>query len=265
MSDRNVYAPPSAAVADPVRGGGADEGEFNPQGRSCPAGAGWQWYGASWRIFKAAPLTWWGALLVTFVAMIVLSMIPLVNLLVMVAFPIIMAGIGACASSVMSTGNFEFTQVFDGFKRRPGALLLSGLLYMVLVIVCMGVIFVAFGAGGLFKMFTGGMHGKQEAAAAMAGLGGMFFLAYMVVLSVAVSAIAFAPYLIHERGMPVVEAMLTSTKACFKNIPASLVWIVCYFGLAIAATIPIGLGWLILLPVVMLTGYVAYRDIFYSA
>ena len=32
--------------------------------------------------------------------------------------------------------------------------------------------------------------------------------------------------------------------------------------LAIVATIPIGLGWLILLPVLMASSYTAYRDIY---
>jgi hypothetical protein len=33
---------------------------------------------------------------------------------------------------------------------------------------------------------------------------------------------------------------------------------------AVVATIPVGLGWLVLLPVVFLTSYVAYCDNFYE-
>jgi hypothetical protein len=33
----------------------------------------------------------------------------------------------------------------------------------------------------------------------------------------------------------------------------------------VVATIPLGLGWLALLPVLVITGYVGYRDIFYGS
>jgi uncharacterized membrane protein len=60
------------------------------------------------------------------------------------------------------------------------------------------------------------------------------------------------------------KALTTSFSACLKNIVPFLVWGVMALLLGILATIPILLGWLLLGPVLMVSVYTAYRDIFYE-
>ena len=77
------------------------------------------------------------------------------------------------------------------------------------------------------------------------------------------SAFVFAPYLIHEHEqLSAPTAMMMSFKACFKNIASGLVFFLVMIPLSIGATIPFGLGWLVLMPVSYLAFYTAYRDIF---
>lgn len=263
MDGHNPYAPPTVAVGD-MRQALQTDATFNPEGRSVPAGQGWDWYKSAWQIFKQQPLMFWVALLVSFVVFIVLSLIPLVNLITAIAMPVFVAGFGSCARSVQRTGSFELGQVFDGFRTRMGTQLLAGLLYLVALIVGIAILAVLFGATGLFGILSGGVHGQEAAAALFGSLGLFFFLAYFVVMIGVVSTIMFTPYIIHETQLSAPQAMLASIKGCMKNIPAFLVGLLVYIGLAIVATIPIGLGWLVLLPVLFLTVFAAYSEIYYE-
>jgi uncharacterized membrane protein len=59
-----------------------------------------------------------------------------------------------------------------------------------------------------------------------------------------------------------VEAVMSSLRAVFKNVLPFLVYGVIQLVLAVVASIPFALGWLVLLPVMLLTAYVSYRDVF---
>lgn len=264
MDGHNPFTPPTAAVGMPNRPETFDNARFNPEGRSVPAGRGGAWFKAGWQIFKAQPLMFWVALIVMFIAIAIVSLIPLVNLLTMVATPALVAGFGVCARSVQRTGKFELGQVFDGFRTRLGTQLLAGLLYLVAVAIGLGVLAVAFGATGLLSMLTGGMRGQEAAATAMGAMGGVFFLAYFVVMLGVGSTIIFAPYIIQETQLSAPQAMVASIKGSFKNVPAFLVGMLVYIALAIVASIPLFLGWLVLIPVLFLSIFVAYSEIFYD-
>lgn len=264
MDGHNPYAPPTAAVGATNRPDAFDGGHFNPEGRSVPAGQGWAWFKTAWQIFKAQPLMFWVALVVMLVVMVIVSLIPLVNLITIVSTPALVAGFGVCARSVQRTGKFELGQVFDGFRTRLGTQLLAGLLYLVALVIGVGVLAVAFGATGMFSMLTGGLHGQEAAAATMGAMGGLFFLAYFVVIMTVASTITFAPYIIQETQLSAPQAMVASVKGAFKNVPAFLVGLVVYFVLAILASIPLFLGWLVLIPVLFLTVFVAYSEIYFD-
>lgn len=263
MSDHNPYAPPSADVRDVSLTVSAMGEQFNPDGHNCPASSGWHWYGAAWRIFKARPLAWWAVLILAFGVFWVGSFIPLGGLLVSVLMPVLMAGVGSCVRSQLQSGRFEIGQVFDGFRQRTGPLLQAGLIYLLMGALGMGFMSL-FSSTSVSAVYVGSMAERQAAMRALFSGGGIAMWGYFIFMSVAMSAILFAPYLIHEHSMSPQQAMVASFKACFKNVPATLVWMLGYVVWAIAASIPVFLGWLILLPVLCLTVYVAYRDIFYA-
>lgn len=263
MSDHNPYAPPSADVRDVSLTAPVTGEQFNPEGRNCPASSGWHWYGAAWRIFKQRPIAWWAVLVLTFGVFGVASMLPLGSLVAAVLMPALMAGMGSCARSQLQDGSFEIRQVFDGFRRQSGPLFQTGLIYLLIGVLSMGVMSL-FSSTSLSSVYIGSMADRQLAMRAIFSGGGMAMWAYFIVVSLAMSAILFAPYLIHEHGMPPQQAMVASFKACFKNVPATLVWMLGYVVWAFLATLLVFLGWLVLLPVLCLTVYVAYREIFYE-
>ena len=136
-----------------------------------------------------------------------------------------------------------------------GALFLGA---MVVIVLLMGVL----GFGGVMSMMAGGATGS--AAGTMAGMGVSFFamLVGFVLFMLVTMALWFAPPLVALRGVPPVDAMRLSFAASLKNIVPFLLWGLIYIVASIIASIPLGLGWLVLLPLLMLTLYVSYKDVF---
>ena len=93
--------------------------------------------------------------------------------------------------------------------------------------------------------------------------GSIFALLVALVLSgVLAIAIWFAPALIVLDNVAPVDAMKSSLTACLKNAVTFVVYGVLYMVAAFVASLPLMLGWILLGPIVMLTIYVSYRDIF---
>jgi len=264
MNDRNRFAPPAADVHDIASRRSLDgDRRFRPEGRALPASAGWHWFGFAWRLFKGKPLGWWAVLVLIFGSFGLASLIPVVSLLTSIAFPIMVAGLGACACSQLRDGDFQIREVFAGFGPSSKALFQAGGLYAAISVLSMACMLLL-GSGSPSELFLGSMAERQKAMSQVFAGGGPAVWAYVVVMCLAMSGVVFSPYLIHERQIPVLQAFLMSGKACFRNFLAGLVWVLSYLLWAVVATIPVGLGWLVLLPVVFLTSYVAYCDNFYE-
>jgi hypothetical protein len=259
MTVQNPYAPPSVNVADLEEHYSGEE-TLIPNGRTCPAGNGWGWIKEGYRIFKIAPLMFWVALLICMMIYIVMSIIPVVNIAASITMPLLVAGFGSCARSAVRDGSFEVGQIFDGCRHRLGTQLLCGLIYFALIVAAVFVIALGFGASGLFTAMAGG---KIDPAMFDGPMMAVAIGAIVIVCTLIFSAFIFAPYLIHEHeNLSAPAAMMMSFKACFKNIASGLIFFLVMIPLSFGATILLGLGWLILIPVSYLAIYAAYRDIF---
>jgi uncharacterized membrane protein len=71
-----------------------------------------------------------------------------------------------------------------------------------------------------------------------------------------------APQLIVLHDQPALTAMKMSFAGTMKNILPGLVFGLCAFGLVIVSMIPLFLGLLITGPILAITAYTVYRDIF---
>ena len=238
MSTPNPYAAPKAPVADQKA---ILPGNFTPGGQARPAGEGWSWIAEGWRFFMKAPGTWIGISLVGMVIFIVLAIIPF---------------LGGIALSLLAP-------VFAGFQTQLGNLVAVGAIYLGLSLVIMLIIMVVTGAS-MFAMFGAG--GGQDAAAAAGALTTMV-LAMLLGLALFVPLAMlmwFAPALVALNAVGPVEAMKQSFSGCLRNIVPFLVYGIVLFVLAIVASLPILLGWLVLGPVTAASVYTSYRDIYLS-
>jgi uncharacterized membrane protein len=75
-------------------------------------------------------------------------------------------------------------------------------------------------------------------------------------------AMWFAPALVVFDNLAPVEAAKASFAASLKNLVPFLLFGVLYIVAAVVASIPFGLGWVVLVPLVGLCAYVSYQDVF---
>jgi uncharacterized membrane protein len=236
--------------------------------RSVPAGHGATWWGEGWRLFTPAVGVWLLILIILIVLHVIASVIPVVGSLAMQVLNPVFAGGLMLGCRALDRGNpLTIGHLFAGFSQRTGPLVVVGLLYtgaaILLVLLVAGVMVALFGVA-IFGMLTGSVDPAQTGialdSAVVAVLLGVLFL--LLLLLPLVMAVWFAPALVMLGGMSPGAAMATSFRGCLRNVVPFLLYFVIALGLAIVASIPFGLGWLVLLPVMTATIYASYCDVF---
>jgi uncharacterized membrane protein len=253
--------PASQVIESQVASDGA---QFIQEGNSIDAGRATAWYGYGFDQFKANAGVWIGMVVVLFLIMMVLAFVPVLGSLASnVLMPVFFGGLMLACQAQKEGRTVTFDFLFAGFKDKFGPLALLGLFWMIAIVLITVVagIFAALLFGG--AMATGALTGG---AGAMMGLGITAILGFVVVamiISIPMAmAIWFAPALVVFHNLAPIDALMTSLKASLKNWVAFLVFFILYIVFAIIATIPLGLGWLVLGPVLIGAMYAAYRDIF---
>jgi uncharacterized membrane protein len=240
-----------------------------PEGRRADAGRGLAWIGDAWQMFKDAPGSWVACFLIFLLIMFVLALIPLLgNIAGALLSPVLIGGIMIGCRELERSEELTVAHLFAGFREKSGPLLTLGLLEfaisLVVMLVAAAIIFATVGA-----MFLGVLMGQSLDAGAILQpgfwLGALVLMLVIVALFIPVSmAVWFAPALVALDDVNPLTALKWSFFACLKNMWSFLVYGLVMLGLAIVATIPLGLGWLLLGPVIMASVYTAYRDIFFA-
>ena len=112
-----------------------------------------------------------------------------------------------------------------------------------------------------------GLLNAASPEAAMA-LGGTFLVALLLILALMlplIMAIWFAPPLVVFHELGAVESMKASFLGCLRNMLPFLLYGIVLFIASLIASIPFGLGWLVLVPVFVASIYTGYRDIYFTA
>jgi uncharacterized membrane protein len=260
MNTPNPYAAPKAPVADEAV---ALPGNFNPGGQARPAGNGFNWIAEGWRLFMKSPGLWIAIVVVLAVIMIVLNFIPFVGPIALaVLTPVFGGGIMLGCRALAEGRELEFNHLFAGFQKPhlPG-LATVGAIYFGLAL-AIGIVVAVITGASLFAL----MSGTQNPAVTTGALGGMVLgiligLALFVPLAM---LMWFAPSAVALDGLAPVEALKASWRGCLKNMVPFLLYGVVLFVAAIIASIPIGLGWLVLGPVMAGSIYASYRDVYFS-
>ena len=226
--------------------------------RSVDGGRGVAWWSEGWALFMKNAGVNVVISLILCVITVVLSVIPLIGgLALSLLFPVFIGSWMLIARKLEGGGTPEIGDLFLGFKEKLTPLITLGGLVLVATIVMM-VVFFVLGAGAVF----GGMGGGRGGA--MAGFGAVMLMGLIgLVFGFIVGlALFYAPALVVFQDMPAIDAMKASFAAGLKNIIAFVIFGVLYFIAAIVASIPLGLGWLVLIPVLMFAAYRSYLDVF---
>jgi uncharacterized membrane protein len=252
------------------RGGPAMDGALTTsnetnQPRTVDGGHGVTWWTDAWALFTKNAVMWIVLGLILIIILLVLAFIPLVGQLASaLLLPVFVGSWMLAARKLEDGGTLEVGDLFSAFKGdKMTPLIVVGALFlgmMVVIVLVMGVL----GFGGAMGMTAGGMMGSGKGMMAGMGVSLLAVLIGLALFMLVTMALWFAPTLVVLRGVAPVDAMRQSFAASMKNVVPFLLWGLIYIVASIVASIPFGLGWLVLWPVLMLTMYVSYKDVFGS-
>lgn len=252
----NPYAVPQSTVADHADAG---SGEFLNRPRQVPAANGTRWIADAWNLFRESVLTWYLVLLVFIGIGFAVSLLPVVGRFAPgLIGPFVVALVAFLAADIRSGRGADIGRAFNALARpAPQLALLGGLALAANALIAVVAYVIFFGPGGV----------RIALGLALPTLDIRLALAFLVILALTIPvamALYFAPILIalHDRDVP--TALRTSVEACARNWVPFLLFGLAALGLGIVAVLPLGLGLLVAIPVMMLTGYTSYRDIFFE-
>ncbi len=231
------------------------------ESRSVAIRNGWQWIVAGWQIFRRSPLVWVTlSVALMFIWLVLLSIPKLGPLLFNLLFPIFFAGLMLGCRALEQGKRLDVSYLFAGFRENASALVTVGGIYLVGMLIVLAVIFGS--SDGLPKLPEKPTPEEvamlQNALKKMTGpllLGIALYIPLMMLTW-------FAPLLIVFRKMPALAALKASFTACVQNIGAFTLYGSVVVVLWIAATLPMLIGLVIVLPVIFCSIYASYMDIF---
>lgn len=235
---------------------------FDGASRRVEPGNAIDWFRQGWAIFVVNPGIWIAIMVLVIVIHVGLAIVPWIGPLAShLLTPLLAAGMLCACQKVAREEAPEINDLFTGFRRHTGALVLLGVLYMLAMLGVFLLVFLFVGGG-----IAGGLLLGNPVGAGIA-FGGILLAALLwLLLSVPiVMAVWFAPALVVFNKMQPVAALKASFNACLKNAIVFLVYALIAMVLCFFAALPAGLGFLVLGPVLAGSVYASYRDIFIGA
>jgi uncharacterized membrane protein len=235
---------------------------INPKGVATGRGIGWITDGFGH--FKSSPLAWIGAIIVFFILVIVISLIPFLSLLINIFFPVFVGGLMLGCREQDKGGAFRIGHLFAGFSQPYfSRLAILGVFYfialMILLVLMIIMMFFLLGGTGLIEQIQSGQ--AEQALSDPKPIVLVSLIGALIAMPL-LMAEWFAPALVTFQDISPINAMIKSFMACLVNVMPFFIYGIIGFILFIIATIPFLLGYLVLLPVLVASVYIAYKDIF---
>lgn len=228
--------------------------------RSVPAGNGLRWISDGFTHVSQDIGNWILICIVGFAILMALSFIPVINYIAQFTAAIWTGGLMlGCRAQDRGEG-LSINHLFAGFSNKPWQLLLinivTGSLGIAALVLTAIIVASSYGIGSLIsnpeQLFMSGSWMPL-----LVGL--LIFLA----ISAPIIAMAwFAPALVVLNDVPVFEALGMSFKACFINVVPFLLYGLILMLLFIVGSLPLGLGLLVVMPLMYGSLYRSYKDIF---
>ncbi len=233
---------------------------FDGNCRAVPAGNAFEWFKQGWALFVVSPGMWVTLTIVLVMSFLALNIVPLVGWLAAnLLTPLLAAGMLLACKKAANGEAPEINDLFAGFRQNAANLVMVGVIYMVGMLAIFAIVLVL-GGGSIAGAM---MMGRPETGMGVAFGGLMLAMLLSLALSVPLfMALWFAPALVFFNNMQAVEALKASFNACMKNTLPFLVYSLIALVLMFFAALPVGLGFLVLVPVLSGSVYASYRDIF---
>lgn len=237
-----------------------------PPIRQVDSGHGIAWWSSAWQLLfnRGAALIW---IVMCLVAVVIYGVLHLFTLFGAIAAHLALFLFGGglmLAARKTDQGTVPaFADLFAGFGAPLGSLVIGAALLMVAALLIIGILGVA-GAGAAYGAIYGAMTGNIGLLAGLGATSLVLLLAALVLLIPVGMAAWLSPALVVLRQQQPVEALKASLAACWANLGALAVYGLLWIAFAIVATISV-VGWLVLWPLMVLSTYAAYRDLYEAA
>jgi uncharacterized membrane protein len=224
------------------------------------AARGASWLAEAFKLFRQAPVQWM-SLCAGWIAMtFALILIPFLGgVIASFLQPVFFASFAIAAYKQSAGERLMMADLFAGFRRNMRALVNLGALLLLAEIA----IFALMALLG-FPVATSGDSSTFTLAEYVELLKGKeWILATGFLLTVLVKgAVWFAPPLIAFHGMSTVQAMRWSLYASISNLGTMIVYGASLMAIFFVAIIPWGIGLLVVIPMMAISTYIGYREVF---
>lgn len=230
----------------------------NPQFRQVPASHAWAWAVSGFQLFRANPAMWIILWVIYLAIILPISLIPLFgSVLTTLLAPVFAAGMMWGSRAVAHQQDLEINHLFEGFKKNTAQLIAVGGIYMacLLVVAVMVVLNMDSATIAAIKLEQNLTPDQTDAL-----LKPLLFA--MLLIVPILMAYWYAPLLAGLHNLTAGQAMKLSFMACVNNLLPFFLYGLIFTGLLLLAIIPLGLGLLIVVPVMMTSLYASYVDVF---
>jgi len=226
--------------------------------RQVPAGNAWAWIVNGFYLFKANPAMWIILLVIYLAIMIPVSMLPVIGSVVSTLLaPVFAAGMMWGCQALVRNQDLEINHLFEGFKHNTSQLIAIGGIYMASLLFIAVIVVLTMDKDTVELLVKGKDLTPEQADGVL-----MPILIAMLLVMPVLMAYWFAPVLAGLHNLTALDAMKLSFAACLKNMLPFLLYGLIFMVLLILAIIPVGLGLVIVVPMMMTSLYSSYVDVF---
>lgn len=232
------------------------------QVRDVSAAHGWYWVRDAFKLFGKSPAIWIALVVVLLIIWLVSAMVPVIGQVALAVFyPGLIAGLMAGARKVKKNGELELTDLFSAFSKNMKPIVTVGVIGLVLSLLVGGIMMLMG-----YKEPPMPASGQAPDIAALQEYLSTIALPILVGLALLIPvqmALWFAPpLLIFNPAMSAIDAIKWSFYACVANVVPFLIYGLVLVGLSMLLPFTLFLGTIVLIPVMIISIYTAYEDIF---
>ncbi len=253
----------STQAFDRKHGGALNETPYL-DGRTVAASRLAGWLGSGLRAWRAQPTLWVAAFAACAVVITLLRFAVLLRPLVVLIAPLVAGALMVAQDRLRQGRPASLGEVVAAVREKSNALFAIGLFSGAIVVIGYMILFAMLNASLLASIMTTGLHSVSISYGGDTGMRGVLeSMVNVPIFAIAIASAWFAPALVVLHDVPPLEAMTASLNGAARNWPIAAVFLAVLVGATlIAATVPLVASSLILTPILLLSIYDGYRDVF---
>lgn len=235
---------------------------FVPEGHRVPAGQGAEWLKSGWRSFKQSPLAWIIATVIYVGISMLETLLPYFNLVVLLLNPLFIGGLMYACQRQLDTQRLDLADIATGISRAAGPLAVLGASAAGVAVASLLPVLLLGGASAAGAMLQGGqpdIFNASNKVLLLSGMGCSILISWLFT-----AALWASPALVMLHGMAPLAALRASFFAYWTNWRAALIYVLCAMILFCLGVLPLGLGLIVVLPLMLASIHASYRDIFFT-